>query len=169
MTEGYEEDLDMYEEALLLSPNSLRAALGSARAHALQEEFEDAVADATRGLRAAEGHVNRPAPGEAAGPIELEELRDLERARLVGLLLLVRARAQLERDELGKAIADAVDALPLKHRTAFVLREYEGLSYEEMAQVMHCSQGTVMSRLHHARKKLQNSLQRMGVHGGQVK
>jgi RNA polymerase sigma-70 factor (ECF subfamily) len=78
-------------------------------------------------------------------------------------------RDQIERDELGKAIATAVDALPMKHRTAFVLREYEGLSYEEMAQVMNCSQGTVMSRLHHARKKLQISLQRMGVHGGQVK
>ena len=80
-------------------------------------------------------------------------------------------RAQLERNELAEAIRIAVDALPIKHRTAFVLREFEGLSYEEMAQVMHCRQGTVMSRLHHARKKLQNSLQRMGidhsgVHGG---
>lgn len=69
----------------------------------------------------------------------------------------------LEADELGRAIDKAVDMLPPKHRMTFVLREYEGLSYDEMAQVMHCSLGTVMSRLHHARKKLQRSLVQMGV------
>ncbi len=65
--------------------------------------------------------------------------------------------------ELGQAIEAAVLALPEKHRMAFVLREYEGLSYHQMAQTMKCSVGTVMSRLHHARKKLRNSLIRMGV------
>lgn len=69
----------------------------------------------------------------------------------------------LEARELGEAIAKALDGLSAKHRTAFVLREFEGLSYEEMSQVMNCSLGTVMSRLHHARKKLQASLLRMGV------
>ncbi len=70
---------------------------------------------------------------------------------------------QLAAKELGESIQEAVDSLPPKHRTAFVLREYEGLSYEEMAQVMQCSLGTVMSRLHHARKKMQHALRRMGV------
>jgi RNA polymerase sigma-70 factor (ECF subfamily) len=65
--------------------------------------------------------------------------------------------------ELGAAIETAVATLSAKHRTAFVLREYEGMSYQEMAEVMHCSLGTVMSRLHHARRKLQNVLIRMGV------
>lgn len=65
--------------------------------------------------------------------------------------------------EIGEAIQAAMAKLPHKHRTAFVLREFEGLSYEEMAQVMQCSLGTVMSRLHHARKKLQQSLIRMGI------
>lgn len=65
--------------------------------------------------------------------------------------------------ELGRAIDAAVAELSEKHRTAFLLREYEGLSYEEMAEVMQCNLGTVMSRLHHARKKLQNSLIRQGV------
>ena len=79
------------------------------------------------------------------------------------------SRAQLdpgrasEARETGEAILKAVDALPMKHRTAFVLREFEGLSYEEMAGVMACSVGTVMSRLHHARKKLQRALTQMGV------
>lgn len=65
--------------------------------------------------------------------------------------------------ELGRAIDAAVAALPAKHRAAFVLREYEGLSYQEMAEVMQCNIGTVMSRLHHARRKLQNALVEMGV------
>ena len=68
-----------------------------------------------------------------------------------------------EARETGDAILKAVDSLPMKHRTAFVLREFEGLSYEEMAGVMACSVGTVMSRLHHARKKMQRALRQMGV------
>ncbi len=65
--------------------------------------------------------------------------------------------------ELGAAIDEAVRALPPKHRNVFVLREYEGLSYQEIADVMQCNVGTVMSRLHHARKKLQSKLIRMGA------
>jgi len=65
--------------------------------------------------------------------------------------------------ELARAIDTAVASLPEIHQTAFILREYQGMSYEEMAQTMGCNLGTVMSRLHHARKKLQNALIRMGV------
>lgn len=68
-----------------------------------------------------------------------------------------------EANELGAAIQVAIDALPEKHRTAFLLREMEGLSYQEMAEAMACNIGTVMSRLHHARKKLQEALIGMGV------
>lgn len=71
-----------------------------------------------------------------------------------------------EAKEVGEAIQIALNGLPFKHRTAFVLREFEGLSYEEMAKAMGCNLGTVMSRLHHARKKLQVTLQRMGIAGG---
>lgn len=70
---------------------------------------------------------------------------------------------QSEARELGELIDRAVDMLPPKHKMAFVLREYEGLSYQEMAVAMRCSLGTVMSRLHHARRKLQNNLVQMGV------
>ncbi|GMW02313.1 MAG: DNA-directed RNA polymerase sigma-70 factor [Candidatus Hydrogenedentota bacterium] len=70
-------------------------------------------------------------------------------------------RAELQ--ELGCAITQALESLPFKHRMAFVLREFEGMSYEEMAAAMECNLGTVMSRLHHARKKLQQALQKMGV------
>jgi RNA polymerase sigma-70 factor, ECF subfamily len=74
---------------------------------------------------------------------------------------------ELEARELGQAILKALDKLPAKHRLAFVLREFEGMTYEEMAQVMECNLGTVMSRLHHARKKLQKSLLQMGVVEGE--
>lgn len=68
-----------------------------------------------------------------------------------------------EAREIGQAIERALESLPHKHRTAFILREYEGLSYEEMARAMHCRLGTVMSRLHHARRKLQDKLAEAGV------
>lgn len=64
----------------------------------------------------------------------------------------------LHAQELGKAIDAAVRRLPPKHQIAFVLREYKGLSYQEMAQVMQCNVGTVMSRLFHARQRLQQAL-----------
>lgn len=72
-------------------------------------------------------------------------------------------RQALEAQETGEAILAALQTLSVKHRTAFVLRELEGLSYQEMARVIGCSLGTVMSRLHHARKKLQRHLVQMGV------
>ena len=68
----------------------------------------------------------------------------------------------MEAKEVGAAIDAAVSRLPMKHRTAFLLREYEGLSYQEMAVVMNCSVGTVMSRLFHARKRLQHMLGPLG-------
>jgi RNA polymerase sigma-70 factor (ECF subfamily) len=70
---------------------------------------------------------------------------------------------RVEHSELGRAIEAAVAALPPKHQAAFILREYQGMSYEEMAKAMDCNLGTVMSRLHHARKKLQHALVTMGM------
>ena len=45
-----------------------------------------------------------------------------------------------------------------EHRAVVVLREVEGLSYAEISETVGCSKGTVMSRLHHARKRLQKIL-----------
>ena len=56
--------------------------------------------------------------------------------------------------ELGEQIQKAIDLLPEYHKSVFVLYEVEGLSYKEIADVVGCSIGTVMSRLHYARKKL---------------
>ena len=60
--------------------------------------------------------------------------------------------------ELGEQIQNAIDLLPEYHKSVFVLYEIEGLSYKEIADVVGCSIGTVMSRLHYARKKLRSML-----------
>lgn len=58
-------------------------------------------------------------------------------------------------DELRKKLLQALSTLSDEHRAVIVLREIDGLSYEEMSEAIACSKGTVMSRLFHARKKLQ--------------
>lgn len=62
------------------------------------------------------------------------------------------------RNELGAKLAEALEALPPYHRGVILMREVDGLSYDEMAQVMGVSKGTIMSRLFHARQKLQRAL-----------
>jgi len=67
-------------------------------------------------------------------------------------------RKTVMRRELSEAIQAALDELPEYHRAVILLREIEGLSYEEMAKVLKVPKGTIMSRLFHARKKMQASL-----------
>jgi RNA polymerase sigma-70 factor (ECF subfamily) len=64
----------------------------------------------------------------------------------------------VRRREIADRLRAALDALPSYHRAVIVMREIEGLSYEEMAQAMSVSKGTIMSRLFHARQKLQRAL-----------
>ncbi len=62
------------------------------------------------------------------------------------------------RTELRQQIDAALLELSPEHRAVVQLREYEGLEYAEIAKVVGCSIGTVMSRLHYARKHLQRIL-----------
>lgn len=64
----------------------------------------------------------------------------------------------LTRRLLRSEIADAIDALPLVLREVIVLREMEGYTYAEIAQVLNCPSGTVMSRLARARNTLRKLL-----------
>jgi RNA polymerase sigma-70 factor (ECF subfamily) len=64
----------------------------------------------------------------------------------------------VEGAQLGGQIGAALAQLSAAHRTALVLREVQGLSYQEIAAAMKCSLGTVMSRLFHARKRMQSLL-----------
>ncbi len=64
----------------------------------------------------------------------------------------------MRRTEIASTIQVALDALPPYHRGVILMREVEGMSYEEMAEAMGVSKGTIMSRLFHARQKLQRAL-----------
>ena len=61
---------------------------------------------------------------------------------------------QLFRDELEMVINKAIEELPEDLRTAVTLREYEGLSYEDIAGVMDCPVGTVRSRIFRGRESI---------------
>lgn len=65
----------------------------------------------------------------------------------------------LEAGEIRDRFEQALETLSPAQRTAIVLREIEGLTYEEIAAAMKCSKGTVMSRIFYARKNLQRELE----------
>lgn len=63
-----------------------------------------------------------------------------------------------ERKQLAATLDEAMAQLSEEHRAVIVLREIEGMSYAEIADVLGVSQGTVMSRIHYAKKHLQKAL-----------
>jgi RNA polymerase sigma-70 factor, ECF subfamily len=69
-------------------------------------------------------------------------------------VVTVNPTAGLERKELRQRIDRALGQLSHEHRTVLVLHEFEELEYKEIAKVMECSIGTVMSRLFYARRKM---------------
>jgi RNA polymerase sigma-70 factor (ECF subfamily) len=94
-------------------------------------------------------------------PVELDE-QQLQTAAGDDSLLPKLLGGNPGRALLDKEIRARIDAalteLSENHRAVLVMRELEGLSYEEMAQAMGCSKGTIMSRLFHARKNMQRQL-----------
>jgi RNA polymerase sigma-70 factor, ECF subfamily len=60
--------------------------------------------------------------------------------------------------ELRSALAASISELSDEHRTVIVMRELEGLTYDQMADTCACPRGTIMSRLFHARRKLRRLL-----------
>ncbi|MDP3940237.1 MAG: sigma-70 family RNA polymerase sigma factor [Deltaproteobacteria bacterium] len=67
-------------------------------------------------------------------------------------------REELWKKQRQVAIVGAIESLPDDQKTTVILREIDGLSYEEIAQVTRVPIGTVMSRLFYARRKLQDKL-----------
>ncbi len=65
--------------------------------------------------------------------------------------------------ELRDLISKALMGTSEDHRTAIILKEYMGLSLEEVAEVMDCPLSTAKSRLYHGLKGVQQSLRRLGV------
>jgi RNA polymerase sigma-70 factor (ECF subfamily) len=61
-------------------------------------------------------------------------------------------------EERRRAVARAIKSLPEKYRAALVLRDIEGLSYEQIARALNLSEGTVKSRINRARNLLREKL-----------
>ena len=66
--------------------------------------------------------------------------------------------ANQEKDDLQRVINEAIEDLPEDLRTAFTLREFSGLSYEEITEIMGCPVGTVRSRIFRARETLDKKI-----------
>ena len=67
----------------------------------------------------------------------------------------------LLKDEVERTVVEAMEALPDDLRTAITLRELDGLSYEEIADVMACPVGTVRSRIFRAREAINSRLDKL--------
>jgi RNA polymerase sigma-70 factor (ECF subfamily) len=76
-----------------------------------------------------------------------DELRELE-----------NPENSLFRDELNETVKRALDQLPEDLRAALTLREFEGMSYEDIATVMDCPVGTVRSRIFRAREAIDKEI-----------
>lgn len=95
-----------------------------------------------KGARPPELPIEGPGPG--AGREPAEDRANPERGA--------------SRAELRGRIAAAVRALPIEQREAFILGKYEGRAYQEIAEILGCSEGAVKVRIHRAVKSLREAL-----------
>ena len=91
--------------------------------------------------------------------VSLEDYREDWDAPLVWVGRSEKSDVRVERRELQELLERALGDLSEGYRVTFVLRELEGLTYEEIAELLGCSIGTVKSRLFRGRAKLREILQ----------
>jgi RNA polymerase sigma-70 factor (ECF subfamily) len=106
----------------------------------------------------------------AGRTVEWDETHALETPVGTGLDAVDPARQQaegpagdLERAELRETLQRAIEKLPDDARQTLVLREVDGLTYSEIAKLLGIPKGTVMSRLHHARRRIRALLAEQGI------
>ena len=92
--------------------------------------------------------------------LEYHDNQDLteEEDPIVGVPSASHPGQEMAQKELNRVVMDAIQSLPEQHRSVILLREIEGLSYEDIAKTLGIRKGTVMSRLHYARQELQKNL-----------
>lgn len=110
-----------------------------------------------------------------ASNLAISELRRRKRRRFVSLFspfvnddgetveidppdLSPRIDETMIEDERRRAVSRAITSLPEKYRSALVLRDVEGMSYDQIAEVLSLSEGTVKSRINRARNLLKEKL-----------
>ena len=107
-------------------------------------------------INTAKNHIATRARRPSDGEIDVEEAEQFESGSRLrnqetpeGLLMT---------EELANVIQKALNDLPDELRTAITLREFDGLSYDEIAEVMNCPVGTVRSRIFRAREAIEKRL-----------
>ena len=73
------------------------------------------------------------------------------------------------RKELGRAVSKAMALLPEEQRTAIILKEYHGLTFQEIAELLDCPLSTVKTRLYQGLSVVRKQLQQAGVNGDTLK
>ncbi|MGA9521707.1 MAG: sigma-70 family RNA polymerase sigma factor [Myxococcaceae bacterium] len=106
--------------------------------------------------------VLRKRGGSRGEDVEFDEslAMDTSEAQIgaLGTRLGTNPQRSALRRELAEKIQEALEQVPEKHRAILLLREVEGMSYEDLARTLEIPKGTVMSRLFHARTKVQKIL-----------
>jgi RNA polymerase sigma-70 factor (ECF subfamily) len=105
--------------------------------------------------------MRRKANAQSSDSVEFDEKMDQEEMATSGILstrLGSNPQKAALRAELAQKIDEALEQIPEKHREILLMRELEGMSYEDLSRVLKIPKGTVMSRLFHARAKMQQLL-----------
>jgi RNA polymerase sigma-70 factor (ECF subfamily) len=106
--------------------------------------------------------IIRKRAGAGGEAVEFDETMpmDVSEANIgaLGSRLGTNPQKSALRRELAEKIQEALAAVPEKHRAILLLREIEGMSYEDLSRTLDIPKGTVMSRLFHARAKVQKIL-----------
>lgn len=107
-------------------------------------------------INTAKNHIAARSRRPSNSEIELETAEQFESA--VRLKDQETPEGILLSEEVADAVRQAIEELPEELRIAITLREFEGLSYEEIAQAMNCPVGTVRSRIFRAREAIDKKL-----------
>jgi RNA polymerase sigma-70 factor (ECF subfamily) len=91
-----------------------------------------------------------------AQDLEIDEVEPTETGSV--LHEIESPEGSLSTSELKVAVEAVLDSLPEELKTAFILREFSGLSYEDIAEVMDCPVGTVRSRIFRAREAIDRKI-----------
>lgn len=132
---------DMSQEAFIKAFNSLKSFRGESKFSVWLYRLTSNVCIDFLRKRKRRSELSLTEDDEEGGQIELADSR-------------FTPESEVEKNELREAVKSGIESLPEDYRSVIVLREINGLSYEEIAEVTGLEAGTVKSRLFRARKRL---------------